>query len=222
MSVIADALRQAAVADSPDRRAEERHAAPGQRRDARALLGREVRYPDASVSPAADRAAGDGWCAREWFAALSAVLAASTILVSAAVFSASPQDVVPAPVGVNEPPAGLPPRVALPVEPPPSAQMPSAIVSDAGAVSRETAAEYRLSGIMRGDGGLWAVINGVVVRVGDSVDGADIVALEPTGARIRVGVREVRLHLVGGRAPENSAVGARSGTPGAMEGNSAP
>lgn len=82
------------------------------------------------------------------------------------------------------PPLAVPVRVAASAETPQSAITPA-----------DFAARHALSAVMSGSSGSVAVVDGVVVRVGDSVEGCDVIGIEPRRVRFSCGGRDVELSL---------------------------
>ena len=78
---------------------------------------------------------------------------------------------------------------------PPVEIRPPASKMDAGPDVDELKDRFRLRGIVRAPGDALAVVNGAVVRVGDRIDGAEVIAIEPRRVRLRVGVGEFYLAL---------------------------
>lgn len=132
-------------------------------------------------------------------------------LLKRAVVGAPPLDTVPAPTPFNHHASTIESQPAeadiMPAtEPSPKAAATSATASNPPPPNEPSAlplppAPVRepprlvLQGIMRGPSYAEAMINGLVYRVGDDVEGAQIVAIEPALVRLNFEGREIRLRL---------------------------
>ncbi len=63
------------------------------------------------------------------------------------------------------------------------------------AVNSYTARRYDLSGVVMGPSGRRAVINNSMVAVGDEIDGATVIQITATTARLNADARQIDLHL---------------------------
>lgn len=66
--------------------------------------------------------------------------------------------------------------------------------------ARVRAGQYRVSAVLSGEGTTCAVINGIVVRPGDTVDGARVRAIDRLGADLEIEGRAIRLPISSDRA----------------------
>ncbi len=198
MSVIADALRQA--------HRDEDRGRPSARPMDRAGLERDVQF-DATQSRARDaKRAQRSRIVRGWLALPVAMCAVAVAAFGALLHPQSlAERVAPPPPAVQRvpatPAAALQPSIETP--PLPQEELATAIVPVAAPPAPISADRYHLSGIMRTDEGLWAVINGAVVFTGDSVAGAEVIEIDTRGASIRTDGRETRLTLSGGKTGTN-------------------
>lgn len=172
--------------------------------------------PDFRSPPAARRTG--------WIAAVT-TLSLALVVLSAASFSTPATERRSTRAGIHGNTPVAAPRHTAPVQPaaprkdPPPAplttdarsptgrevstgrEVPAAANKDDTARFAALRGRFRLGGILHAGSDVLAVVNGAVVRAGDAVDGARVIAVDRFGATLRTDGREFRLALVAPDAP---------------------